>query len=84
MSNNKVVTNLRIDRNSWLQIKVMAAELGMSVNGYINHLIKDLTIRKELIGDRMRAPIWNLGKITEKIKPSPLGELSPDDKLIYE
>lgn len=89
--NNKVITNLRIDRDSWIQIKVMAAELGMSINEYVNYLIKDLTMRKELIGNgtptkrkKKSAPIWNLAKITEKIKSSSLGELSSDDKLIYE
>ena len=91
MSNNKVVTNLRIDKDSWIQIKVMAAELGMSVNEYINYLIRDLSTRQELTANgtiakkikKKSAPIWNLGKITTRIKSSPLGELSSNDKLIY-
>lgn len=88
----KIVTNLRVDKNDWLQIKTMAAEMGMSVNEYVNYLIKDFSLRRELFTDkkitkkkaRKLAPIWKLGEIAKKVKPSPLGELSSDDKLIYE
>ncbi|OGH17392.1 MAG: hypothetical protein A3C22_01280 [Candidatus Levybacteria bacterium RIFCSPHIGHO2_02_FULL_37_10] len=88
----KIVTNLRVDENDWLQIKTMAAEMGMSVNEYVNYLIKDLSLRRELFTDkkiakkkaRELAPIWKLGEIAKRVKSSPLGELSSDDKLIYE
>lgn len=88
----KIVTNLRVDENDWLQIKTMAAEMGMSVNEYVNYLIKDLSLKREFFTDKKNAkrkvkklaPIWKLGEITKKVKSSPLGELSSDDKLIYE
>ena len=82
MSNNKIVTNLRIDRNSWIQIKVMAAELGMSVNEYINYLIQDLSTRREFQVDfrRKELPIWRLGEIGAERKGK---DLSLEDKVIY-
>ena len=87
-----VVTNLRINRNDWLQLKAVAAELGMSVNEYINYLIIDLSAKRELLPDinpnqaisRKTAPIWALGDIAKRIKPTPMGKLSPDDAAIYE
>lgn len=82
MSSNKVVTNLRIDRDSWIQIKVMAAELGMSVNEYINYLIRSLSTRRLLEVDfrKERWPIWRLGKIATKSRGK---DLSLEDKTIY-
>lgn len=88
----QVVTNLRINKHDWLQIKAVAAELGMSVNAYINYLIIDLSAKRELLPDmkpnqavsRKTAPIWALGDIAKRIKPTPIGELSPDDTAIYE
>lgn len=89
---NTVVTNLRIGRHDWLQLKAVAAELGMSVNEYVNYLIIDLSTKRELLPDikpnqailRKNAPIWTLGDIAKKIKPAPIGKLSSDDTAIYE
>ncbi|MDO8657789.1 MAG: DUF1564 family protein [Candidatus Levybacteria bacterium] len=89
----KIVTNLRIDKEDWVQIKILAAEMGISVNEYINYLIKDLSLKRELLSDKSiksakkskkTASIWKLGEIAKKIKSSPMEELSSDDKLIYE
>ena len=87
-----VITNLRINKHDWLQVKAVAAELGMSVNEYINYLIRDLSAKRELLPDmkpdkaitRKTAPIWTLGDITKRIKPTPMGQLSTDDAVIYE
>ena len=88
--NKPVVTNLRIDRHDWLQLKAVAGELGMSVNEYVNYLIRDLSAKRELLPDVKHkkksgksAPIWKLGDIAKKIKRAPMDELSPDDKIIY-
>lgn len=78
----KIVTNLRIDEQDWLQVKVMAAELGMSVNEYINYLITDLSIKRELIDDFDKAPIWQLSELHKKVKLAPMG-LSEEDEIIY-
>lgn len=84
MKTDIVVTNLRICRTDWLQIKASAGELGMSVNKYVNFLIKSASLKRELaeeagkeIGD---LPIWNLDKIA-------VGKgkgLSREDQSIYE
>lgn len=78
----KIVTNLRIDEEKWLQIKSQASEMGMSVNEYINYLITDLSTKRELITDFDKAPIWQLPEIHKKIKSKPMG-LSEDDEIIY-
>jgi len=87
-----VITNLRISKHDWLQLKSVAAELGMSVNEYINYLIRDLSAKREFLPDmktnqaisRKAAPIWELGDMAKKIKPTPMGQLSVDDTVIYE
>jgi len=87
-----IITNLRISKHDWLQLKAIAAELGMSVNEYVNYLIRDLSAKRELLPDmkstrnisRKAAPIWALGDIAKRIKPTPVGKLSPDDTVIYE
>lgn len=80
-----VVTNLRMEENDWLQVKAMAGELGMSVNKFINYLIRKVTTRQQLgvIDDDYRnASIWEeLPKIAN-IKNKP-GKLSEDDEIIY-
>lgn len=84
---HKIVTNLRIDKNDWLQVKTVAAELGMSVNEYINYLIRDLSAKLELTppkNPKKGATLLRLSEISKKFKPEPMGELSEDDKVIYE
>ena len=81
--NKKVVTNLRIDREDWFQLKSEAGELGMSVNEYINYLLRDLSARRNLNPDKKTAPFWKLGELGKKFKPKGAGELSADDKIIY-
>lgn len=80
---HKIVTNLRIDENDWLQLKSEAGEIGMSVNEYVNFLLRDLSIRRSLNPKKEDALFWRLGELSRKFKPEPLGELSEDDKIIY-
>lgn len=83
----KIVTNLRIEEMDWLQVKAEAAEEGLSVNEYINTIIKEAAARMELaLGKQAplrekRYSIWNLPKLA-KIKDKPMG-LSRQDKIIY-
>lgn len=81
----KIVTNLRIDETDWLRIKAMAAEAGLSVNEYINSLIKTISTKIELALDQKELKeeksIWDLPKLA-KIKDKPMGA-SEDDKIIY-
>jgi len=79
---NKIVTNLRIEKEKWVQIKSQASEMGMSVNEYVNYLITDLSIKRELINDFDKAPIWQLPEIHKKVKYAPMG-LSEEDEIIY-
>lgn len=78
----KIVTNLRIDEADWLQVKTKAAELGMSVNEYINYLIRDLSTKLELAVPEKDSFLLKLSEISKKFKPKPMG-LSEIDKIIY-
>jgi len=81
-----VVTNLRMEEPDWLQVKAMAGELGMSVNKFINYLIRKVTTRQQLgviDEDYKNARIWEeLPKIALKSNGKPMG-LSEDDEIIY-
>ncbi|KKQ77623.1 MAG: hypothetical protein US99_C0037G0003 [Candidatus Daviesbacteria bacterium GW2011_GWF2_38_6] len=85
----KIVTNLRIDENDWLQVKTVAAELGMSVNEYINYLLQNI-VPKAQFGYpkkskiRKRKSIYDLLPVLLQGKHKKEGfELSEDDKIIY-
>lgn len=86
----KIVTNLRIDENLWLQIKSVAAASGMSVNQYLVNLIQSVSVKRELALDKKdtfkakdgkKYSIWHLPNLA-KLKDKPMG-LSDLDKIIY-
>ncbi len=80
-----VVTNLRMEEPDWLQVKAMAGELGMSVNKFINYLIRKVTTKQQLgiiDDDYKNARIWEELPGLAKIKNKP-GKLSADDEIIY-
>ncbi len=85
MKTKKIVTNLRMDEFDWIQVKSMAAEAGISVNEYINEIIKEETTRRELaVSSQTREKklsVWDLPKLA-KMKDKPMG-LSAEDELIY-
>lgn len=87
MKQEMVVSNIRIPKNDWLQVKSAAGELGMSVNQYINYIIERFTIMKvlskEADGKRIKSSIWDLPEIAKQTKMKPLG-LSQEDKQIYD
>ena len=79
-----VVTNLRMAQPDWLQVKAMAGEMGMSVNKFINQMIREVTVRAELGGVRKNKK-WeweDLPKIALKTKGKSMN-LSKDDEIIY-
>lgn len=89
MNDPIVVTNLRLPRSDWLEIKTIASEQGMSFNQYVRSLIRNMGSAQELIGTwtsptkrRTGKNIWDLPELA-KMKRKPMG-LSPDDDLIYE
>jgi len=89
MTNQMVVTNLRLPYADWLQVKTVAAEQGLSVNEYINEALSFVTKAKSLAAGLFNRktvyndPIWNWPVLSQKIKDKPMG-LSVDDNLIYE
>ena len=86
MRTDIVFTNLRVSQTDWLQIKVAAAEAGMSVNSYINYLIKAVIAKNELAETKTTdkdLPVWQLANIAGKKSKSRRRKLSADDKIIY-
>lgn len=89
MSKNIVVTNLRVEKNLWLQIKQLAIESGMSANEYINFITKQ-AVSKASLGQskpkkaKKRKSIYDalLSLSKRKYKNKPMG-LSEDDQVIY-
>lgn len=83
----KIVTNLRIDEEDWIQIKILAAESNMSVNEYVNWIL-NISISKASLGfpPKPKKSIYDLlAKLAKKkTKPGFKGKLSEDDKIIYE
>lgn len=87
MKQKMIISNIRIPKNDWLQVKAAAGELGMSVNQYINYVIERFATMKELSEElvgkkRKQSSIWDLPKIAKQIKMKPLG-LSKEDEEIY-
>lgn len=85
----KIVTNLRIDEQDWLEVKAIAAEQGMSINEYLNFLIKDVSLRSSLgipkksKKTKKKEEIWDRWEALSKMPSEPM-DLSEDDKIIYE
>lgn len=91
MKQKMVITNLRIPEYEWSQVKMAAAEEGVSINAYITDIIRE-TRQKRMLGykepkQQKRTPrysIWDLPEIMKKIPRKPIpGGLSEDDEIIY-
>jgi hypothetical protein len=86
MEDTTVVTNLRLDKRQLTRIRSMAAELNMSVNSYIVHVLQLVSNQRELGVESIkrasnRDPIWDLPKLAQKAR-NPRG-ISEDDEVIY-
>lgn len=84
MKKQMVVTNLRMEKNAWRQVKAEAGELGMSANEYLNYLAKSFSLARSLGAKKyVRAPIWDLPDLAKKYSRSKGLGLSKEDVLIY-
>ena len=86
MAVKKVITNLRIDEDEWLQVKTMAASQGISVNEYITRIIRMENI-KEVLGRKNVKSVPKgyqalLDLAASNYKRKPMGA-SEDDKVVY-
>lgn len=80
-----VVTNVRIPEYDWRQIRIVAAEAGMSMNEYFNYAAKMTVSQTQLFGKPQKTPakyaaMWNV--IRRKTKRAPMG-WSAEDEAIY-
>jgi len=76
-----IVTNLRVPDEDWNQLRAIAAERGMSANEYINLLMRNV-ISPQVFHKQGSGGVWDIPKLAKKAKQE--GELSADDKVIYE
>lgn len=84
MNQNIVVSNIRIPENEWRQIKIMAAELGMSVNQFLREIINQTILKKQFISlnKKKLAPIWRVYQLAKK--KGKAKKLSLEDQIVYE
>lgn len=85
MKQQMVVTNVRMTQHEWIQVKVAAAEAGMSINEYLNYATRTVSIYKQLFGRPQKtegkyAAMWAI--IKKKTKGKPMG-WSAEDEAIY-
>ncbi|MEK7577740.1 MAG: hypothetical protein AAB492_03960 [Patescibacteria group bacterium] len=91
MKQSMVVTNLRMPRSDYLQVKAMAGELGMSVNEYIHTLVTSSATKRSMAKDNQptrtekRHVFFDAMLAISKMKNTGKKyELSEDDKIIYD
>lgn len=85
MKQHMVVTNVRMPQTEWIQIKVAAAGVGMSINEYLRYTAQTVSTYKQLFGkpqkaDDKYAAMWAIVK--KKTKGKPMG-WSKEDEAIY-
>lgn len=91
MKQPMVVTNLRMPRSDYLQVKAMAGELGMSMNEYIYSLVTSSATKRSMAKDNQptrrekRYVFFDAMLAISKMKNTGKKyELSEDDKIIYD
>ena len=80
-----VTTNVRIPINEWIQVKIAAAEAGMSINEYVNYTTRVVSVYKQLFGKPQKEEdkyAAMLAIIKKKTKGKPMG-WSKEDGTIY-
>ena len=89
MKTAMVTTNLRLPKEDLVQYKVLAAELNISFNEFVQRVLKqlekmDITSMKQQFSQKYENDsFWQLGKMVKKEDVSREYDLSEDDKIIY-
>jgi len=83
-----VVSNIRFPQNDWIMLKTVAAGHDMSVNEYLQYIVRIQTV-KDMTGIKRNKPKKNPYKamddfieFTRTHKNKPMGA-SEEDKIIY-
>lgn len=79
-----------MEENLLMQIKAMAAEMGMSFNEYTNYVLSKTSMEQELGLDaskkktKTKQTIWGIANLANKVNLNfKVKSLSPDDEIIY-
>ncbi len=79
-----ITTNIRLSEPDWLQTKSIAAELGMSLNQYVAHVVTSANKSKAFVSTESdNDVIWQLPQIAPDPKKYQPKGLSEDDQQIY-
>lgn len=85
--NNIVTTNLRVPADDMMQYKMMADEMGMSFNEYVNTTMKEVTQAKMVVGKfsvaKKKSKMSFLDFANKKIVGDKPIKLGSDDMIIY-
>ena len=87
MKQRMVISNIRMPETDWLQIKAAAADLGMSINQYLNFVVEKCALARSLAKKPQEIKlkhdvVWDLPILARNIKNKPMG-LSKEDQEIY-
>lgn len=88
MKQKIVVSNLRTPQEDWIQVKIRAAELNMSVNEYLQWLVQKDIMKAQLESPKKKTTRKSIYKLlfelaNKKYKRKPMGA-SEEDKAIYD
>jgi hypothetical protein len=85
-----VTTNLRIPEESWLEVKSLAARMGMSSNEYVKRAVtlavnSDQIATEEKLERKRKIPFAALLQLAEKVAKMPNKPMgaSEEDQVIY-
>ncbi len=87
MKQQIVTTNVRMPVVDWLQVKAVAADMGMSINEYLN-TIAHADVTERTLGIKRKKVVSKMHVLEEieriaRLPNKPMGELSEEDKIIY-
>jgi hypothetical protein len=89
MKANMVTTNLRLPKEDLIQYKILAAELDISFNEFVQRVLRQVEVmdreklKQELTQSYQDDSFWKLGKIMTKSDITHAYDLSEEDKIIY-
>lgn len=86
MNGKMIVTNVRIPETDLRQIRIVAAEAGMSVNEYFNYAARTTASRVQLLGNSRQIPATTYTAMRNVMKRKTTGKpmgWSAEDEAIY-
>lgn len=89
MSTSMVITNLRLPKTEYIQMKILAANAGVSVNEYIRKAVKQSAVQKmmavETVPQKSTVSSFydDMLKLAKSAPHVKVYDVSDDDAIIY-